>query len=121
MTKKEIICIRCPKGCHITVQSKNGDGITVIGNDCPRGIEYAKEEYSDPKRILPTTIRVTGGEMPLASVKTEKAIPKPLLLKAMAEIAEIEVAAPVRIGQVIRNDVMGTGVKLVATCHVAKK
>lgn len=121
MDRREIICVCCPKGCRITVQSENGNVISITGNDCPRGIEYAKEEFTNPKRILPTTIRVTGGIMPLASVKTEKAIPKLLLLKAMAEIAEIEVEAPVRIGQVIRDDVMGTGVKLVATCNVAKK
>ncbi|MBA7536509.1 hypothetical protein ES705_28773 [subsurface metagenome] len=61
-----------------------------------------------------------GGELPLVSVKTEKAIPKRLLLESMAEIAEIEVNAPVKIGQVIKDDLMGTGVSLVATRNVKK-
>jgi len=69
---------------------------------------------------LPTTVRVIGGELPLVSVKTEKAIPKRLLLKAMAEIAEIEVKAPVKIGRVIKDDLMGTGVSLVATRNIKR-
>ena len=63
---------------------------------------------------------VIGGELPLVSVKTEKAIPKRLLLEAMAEIAEIEVEAPVEIGQVIKDNLIGTGVKLVATRNIKK-
>jgi CxxC motif-containing protein len=63
---------------------------------------------------------VISGELPLVSVKTEKAIPKRLLLKAMTEIAEIEVKAPVEIGQVIKDDLMGTGVSLVATRNIKR-
>lgn len=121
MEEKEIICVSCPKGCPIIVQAKKGDIISIMGNDCPKGIEYAKAEFINPKRVLPTTVKVIGGEMPLASVKTEKAIPRRLLLKAMAEIAEIEVEAPIKIGQVIKDDLMGTGVSLIATCNVEKK
>ncbi|MBU1290273.1 DUF1667 domain-containing protein, partial [bacterium] len=115
MEEKEIVCVSCPMGCRMTVQAKEGDIISITGNDCPKGIEYAKEEFTNPLRILPTTVRVIGGELPLVSVKTEKAIPKGLLLKAMAEIAEIEVKAPIKIGQVIKDDLIGTGVSLVAT------
>ena len=61
-----------------------------------------------------------GGELPLVSVKTEKAIPKRLLLKAMAEIAQIEVKAPIEIGQVIKDDLMGTGVSLIATRNIKR-
>jgi len=109
MEGKEIICVSCPKGCRITIQNRdvtiqNRDGeiISITGNDCPRGIKYAEEEFINPLRILPTTVKVIGGELPLVSVKTEKAIPKRLLLKAMAEIAEIEMKAPIKIGQVIK-------------------
>jgi len=120
MEEKEIICVSCPMGCRITVQAKEGDIISITGNDCPKGIKYAKEEFINPLRILPTTVKVIGGEFPLVSVKTEKAILKRLLLKAMAEIAEIEVEAPVEIGQVIKDDLIGTGVKLVATRNIKR-
>ena len=118
MEGKEIICVSCPKGCRITVQSRGEEVISITGNDCSRGIKYAEEEFINPLRILPTTVKVIGGELPLVSVKTEKAIPKRLLLKAMVEIAEIEVKAPVKIGQVIKDDLMGTGVSLIATRNI---
>jgi len=120
MEQNKIICVSCPIGCRMTIQSKDGKITSVIGNACPKGIKYAEEEFINPLRILPTTVKVIGGELPLVSVKTEKAIPKKLLLEAMAEIAEIEVNAPVKIGQVIKDDLMGTGVSLVATRNVKK-
>ncbi|HDP36576.1 MAG TPA: DUF1667 domain-containing protein [Candidatus Atribacteria bacterium] len=120
MEEKEIVCVSCPMGCRITVQAKEGDIMSITGNDCPKGIEYAKKEFINPLRILPTTVKVIGGELPLVSVKTEKAIPKRLLLKAMVEIAEIEVKTPVKIGQVIKDDLMGTGVNLIATRNIKR-
>jgi len=104
----------------MTVQSKDGKITSVTGNTCPKGIKYAEEEFVNPLRILPTTVKVIGGELPLVSVKTEKAISKRLLLKAMVEIAEIEVNAPVKIGQVIKSDLLGTGVSLVATRNIKR-
>jgi len=120
MEGKEIICVSCPKGCRITVQNRGEEIISINGNDCPRGIKYVEEEFINPLRILPTTVKVVGGELPLVSVKTKKAIPKRLLLKAMVEIAEIEVKAPIKIGQIIKDDLMGTGVSLVATRNIKR-
>lgn len=120
MKKNKIICVSCPIGCRMTIQSKDGKITSTIGNACPKGIKYAEEEFINPLRILPTTVKVIGGEFPLVSVKTEKAIHKRLLLKAMTEIAEIEVKAPVKIGQVIKDDLMGTGVSLVATRNIKR-
>jgi len=120
MEDNKIICVSCPMGCRMTIQSKDGKIISVTGNTCPKGIKYAEEEFVNPLRILPTTVKVIGGELPLVSVKTEKAISKRLLLKAMVEIAEIEVNAPVKIGQVIKSDLLGTGVSLVATRNIKR-
>ena len=120
MEQNKIICISCPIGCRMTIQSKDGKITSIIGNACPKGIEYAEEEFINPLRILTTTVKVIGGELPLVSVKTEKAIPKRLLLKAMVEIAKIEVNAPVKIGQVIKDDLMGTGVNLIATRNIKR-
>jgi len=120
MEDNKIICVSCPMGCRMTIQSKDGKITSVIGNACPKGIKYTEEEFINPLRILPTTVKVIGGELPLVSVKTEKAIPKKLLLEAMAEIAEIKVNAPVKIGQVIKDDLMGTGVSLIATRNIKR-
>ena len=37
---KELICITCPKGCHLKVDEEHG--YTVTGNSCPRGEEYGR-------------------------------------------------------------------------------
>ena len=108
-------------GIKLDPVTRGGEEIvSITGNDCPKGIKYTKGEFINPLRILPTTVEVIGGEFPLVSVKTEKAIPKKLLLKAMAEIAEIEVKAPVDIGQVVKDDLIGTGVSLVATRNIKR-
>ncbi|MEA1940219.1 MAG: DUF1667 domain-containing protein [Candidatus Caldatribacteriota bacterium] len=120
MKSTSLVCIKCPKGCRITVKSKEDKIISITGNDCSRGVEYAREEFINPVRILPTTIKVLGGEFPLVSVKTEKAIPKELLLKAMEEIADIEVEAPIKIGQVIKDNLLETGIRLVATRNIRR-
>ena len=120
MEQNKIICVSCPIGCRMIIRSKDGKVTSVIGNACPKGIKYAEEEFVNPLRILPTTVKVIDGELPLVSVKTEKAIPKKLLLEAMAEIAEMEVKAPVKIGQVIKEDLLGTGVSLAATRNIKR-
>lgn len=117
---EEIICVSCPKGCRIKVESKNDEIIDIFGFGCKEGKRYAREEFKNPTRILPTTVKVKGGEFPLVSVKTKKGIPKDKLLKAMDVIAEIEVKAPVKIGDIILNDILNTGVELVATRNVEK-
>jgi len=118
---EEIICVSCPKGCRIKVESVDGQIKDVSGYNCKEGKRYAKEEFRNPTRILPTTVRVNKGEFPLVSVKTRKAIPKDKLLPAMDVIAEIEIEAPVEIGEVVLEDILNTGVDLVATRNVKKK
>ena len=55
---KNLICIVCPKGCHLCVDDENG--YTVTGNSCPRGAEYGKTELIDPRRIITSTVRITA-------------------------------------------------------------
>jgi CxxC motif-containing protein len=120
MSRTTIICIGCPKGCRINVESENGKITDISGYSCPIGQEYARKEFENPTRILPTTVMVKKGEIPLAPVKTAAPIPKKLLLKAMKEIAHIEVEAPIYTGQIIKKDLLGTGVDLIATRSIQK-
>ena len=119
--KEEIICINCPKGCRVEVEAENGEIIDMTGYECPLGKDYAAEEYKNPIRVLPTTVRVRGGEHPLVPVKSEKPISKGRLGQAMNELAEVEVKAPICVGDVVKEDIAGTGVDMVATRSVKKK
>lgn len=70
----ELICITCPKGCHLTVDEEND--YAVKGNACPRGAEYGKNELKNPKRVVTSTVKTTSEEHPRCPVKTNGAIPK---------------------------------------------
>ena len=110
---KELICIVCPKGCHLTVDEENG--YAVSGNNCPRGEEYGKNEVIAPKRTITSTVKVSGGLYPRLPVKTDKPIPKELIFEAMKLLDEVELTAPVKVGDVVIENVLGTGASFIAT------
>ena len=110
---KELICIVCPKGCHLKVDEENGYAVT--GNSCPRGAEYGKNELSNPTRMLTSTVCIESGVYPRLPVKTSQAIPKSLLFAAMDEIAKVRLTAPVTCGQVLISNLLDTGADLVAS------
>jgi len=118
MTEKRMICLSCPVGCQLTVTVENGEVLRVDGNACPRGDVYGRQEAIEPMRTLPTSVRVTAGTRDLVSVKTDRPIPLDLIPAAMDLIREISVEAPVRIHDVVLDDLLGTGAKLVATRDV---
>ena len=110
---KELICIVCPKGCHLTVDEENG--YAVSGNNCPRGEEYGKNEVIAPKRTITSTVKVSGGLYPRLPVKTDKPIPKELIFEAMKLLDKVELKAPVNVGDVVIENVLGTGASFIAT------
>jgi CxxC motif-containing protein len=113
--KFRLTCIICPLGCTIEV-TMEGDKITgVTGCTCPRGEEYAVQEVTEPKRVVMSVVKVKGGTFPTVSVKSDRPIPKELIPMVMKELAKVEVEAPVHVGQVIVENVLGTGANIVAT------
>lgn len=116
METKKITCIVCPKGCQIQVRLNNGEIVSIEGYECKRGIDYAKNEVLDPRRTLTTTLKLsTGGVLP---VRTKEPIPKKLLKKAMLETKDIIVEPPVKVGDVVVENIAGTGIDLIATGNV---
>ena len=115
---RELICINCPLGCGLTVTIKDGEVEKVQGNTCPKGEAYGKKEVTNPTRIVTSTVRVTGGALPVVSVKTASDIPKEKIMDCARVLKEIEVQAPVSIGDVMLEDVCGTGVPMIATKNV---
>ena len=120
MEKRNLTCIVCPMGCALEVTLEGGKVLSVTGNTCPRGEQYAREEYTHPTRVLTTTVRVEGGERPVVPVKTAAPIPKERLFDAMAEARSLSVRAPVRIGEIIKEDLCGTGIPLKAAADIGK-
>ena len=110
---KELICIVCPQGCHLKVDEENGYAVT--GNSCPRGAEYGKAELTHPARVVTSTVRCEGGLYPRCPVKTDRAIPKELIFQVMEALEGVALTAPVTVGQVVIENVCGTGASIVAT------
>ncbi|WP_297419837.1 DUF1667 domain-containing protein [Clostridium sp.] len=116
--ERELICISCPKGCHLKVDE---DRLSVSGNSCLKGAEYGVNEVTNPVRIITSTVKVEGGEVPVVPVKTQRAIPKGLSMKCMEEINKATVSAPVRVGDIVIKNVLETGVDIVATRSIHQK
>ena len=118
--EQTITCINCPVGCRMTVQlSDRGAFLSVTGNTCPRGANYARQECTLPLRTVTAVLPVTGSPVPL-SVKTAQPVPKSMIRDIMKYLSRVSVAAPVRIGQVIVPDILGTGSDVVATRSIEK-
>jgi CxxC motif-containing protein len=100
------------------VELKDGKIERIEGNRCPRGEAYAREEITDPKRVLATSVKVLGGDYPLVSVRTDRPIPKRLIPTIMEIVRGLCVKAPVEIGQVLVANLAGTGANLIATRRV---
>ena len=110
---KELICICCPMGCHLSVEMENGEVLSVSGNTCNRGKDYAVSEMTAPSRMVTSTIRtVEGISVP---VKTENAVPKDKIFETMDEIKRTVLHLPVKVGDVVIDHVAGTDVNVVAT------
>lgn len=115
---KEIICTVCPTGCTIRVEGENGNITSIEGFSCPRGKAYAENEFISPVRILTSTAKVKGAKTPLVAVRSKTPIPKDKLFDCMAEIRKLEIAAPIKRGDVLIADVCGTGVDIIASGDV---
>ncbi|WP_024856302.1 DUF1667 domain-containing protein [Ruminococcus albus] len=110
---RDLICINCPMGCEMTVEVENGKVISVSGNTCKRGEIYAESEISNPTRTITTTvISAEGRPVP---VKTAQPVPKDKISECTAAIKAAEIHLPVKVGQVIIDDLLGTGSQVTVT------
>lgn len=114
---KEFVCIVCPRGCKLRVDSDLYE-TAVSGNACARGKEYAIAEYTNPTRSVTVNIRVRGGTRRVVSAKTERPVSLAKVLPLARLAGKLTVDAPVKAGDVISNSLLGE--KIVATSSVAK-
>lgn len=113
--KEEVTCIICPNGCKIQVELKENDEVEVRGNACPEGKEYAIQEVKSPSRIIMSVLECEDCDIPTVSVKTDGPIPKEIIPEVMKRLSEITVENPVNVGDLILEDIAGTGVNVIAT------
>lgn len=115
MKETELVCVNCPKGCHVIVTLDDGKVTEVKGYSCEQGLTYARQEVIRPMRVLTSTVKLEGGMDRVIPVITDGEIPLDIWREAMAEIKTISVKAPIKINDIISKNFMDTGVDLIAS------
>ncbi|MCR4953094.1 MAG: DUF1667 domain-containing protein [Treponema sp.] len=123
--EKTMTCIVCPIGCELHIR-KIGSGnstsdFDVTGNNCKNGEKYAIQEETFPMRTLTTTVRVNNGTQPLVPVKSVPEIPKILQLECMEVLKRFTAQAPIKNGDILYPDILGTGANIIACESVEEK
>lgn len=111
---QKLTCISCPVGCRMTVTIEDGKVLKVEDFSCKRGEVYARQEAVQPMRMVTAVAKVKGSAVPV-SLKTQQPIPKDKIKACMAEVAALDLSLPILAGDVLKTDVAGTGVSLIAT------
>lgn len=104
--KRNLTCIICPLGCSLTAVLENGT-VSVSGNTCPRGAEYAKNECTNPVRTVTATVSCGAARLP---VKTDGPIPKAEIFSCMEIIHALKAQAPVKIGDILCETPWGANI-----------
>lgn len=113
----EMLCTMCPKGCKLLIEM-SGEKVNVTGNGCTNGAIAAAQEKTLPKRIFTTTVKVSGSKEILVPVRSERPMPRNLFLKVVKECSKITCKTPVSCGQVIIENVLDSGVNIIASGSV---
>ena len=108
---RELICITCPRGCHLTVD----DDLNVTGNFCPRGAVYGKNEVTNPVRMVTSTVKTNSESEPRLAVHTSKPIPKGMIFDIMNEIKKASIKVPVQMGDVVIKNILDLDVDIIAS------
>ncbi len=115
--EKKFICISCPKGCHLVVDV---DKRIVSGNSCKRGEAYGLSEAIAPVRTITSVVKINNSDIKMLPVKSDKPIKKELNFMCMKEINKVTLDAPVKIGDIVIKNVLGTDVNIVASRNADK-
>ena len=110
--EKVLTCIECPIGCNVKVQMDGDKVVSVTGNACPRGKMYAENEVVCPKRVVTSTVRAENGVF--VPVKTDKPVRKSEIFKVMEIINRTTCKLPVKIGDILVENIDGDANLIVA-------
>jgi CxxC motif-containing protein len=118
---ESFVCIGCPIGCPLQLTHEGTEIREITGHECNRGAKYARQEFTDPRRGMSTTVAIDGARWRRLPVKVTRPLPKDRVLEAARLIHQIRVVAPVRVGQILLEDLLGeAGVAVVATRSMAR-
>lgn len=118
---RKLVCTGCPIGCPLQLDHQGEQIVEISGHDCDRGAKYAKQEFTDPRRMLSTTVAIDGAFWSRLPVKASAAVPRDRVMEAARVIHALRVEAPVDVGQVLLRDLLGeSGIDVVATRSIRR-
>ncbi len=120
MEKRELTCIQCPLSCRITVHGE-GDQLGFSGNQCKQGIEYARQEVTNPTRTLTTTVVTVFPDFPVLPVRTAGEVPLGKIFEIMKVIRAVQVEQRLKPGDAILENIAETGTALIATADMCEE
>lgn len=100
-------CILCPNGCQLEWT----DG-KIVGNRCPRGAAFGRQEREAPERSVTTVILTEAGT--LLPVRTDKPVPKEMALDIIEFCKRQVVATECCLNDVLFENVLATGANIIA-------
>jgi len=109
----DLVCIGCPKGCHLHVDETNDYEVTGYG--CNIGKEYGRNELLNPTRVLTTTVKINNGIHNRLPVRSNNPLPKEKLLEASLSLNNIVVTSPIKKGDIIVKNILNTGVDIISS------
>ncbi|MVB10103.1 hypothetical protein CAFE_07770 [Caprobacter fermentans] len=119
MDTRKLVCTVCPNSCGITVElNEKAEAVRVLGNKCPRGEAFARQEITCPVRVITSTalLRCEDGREALLPVRSSEAFALSKHARAMELLRHVTVRSPVRMGDIIIRNLLDTGVDLIASC-----
>ena len=115
----KLVCINCPRGCNLNVETVNGE-IEVTGNFCPRGKQYAIAEMTNPLRIVTSTVAIVSDTYCRLPIITSKPVPKAMIMDVIKALKDVEVKAPIKMGDVVVSNVCDLDVDIIASKSIEK-
>jgi len=122
MNQKTFTCIGCPIGCPLQLTHEGTEILEIEGHACNRGAKYARQEFTDPRRSMSTTIAIEGARWARLPVKVTAPVPKDRVVEAARAIHALRARAPVKLGDVLLENLLGEqGVNVVACKTMARE
>lgn len=118
---QEMVCITCPLGCRMELDIEDGALKAVRHNSCKRGIEYANQEFYDPRRMVTATASITGGLVDRIPVRTSTPLPIKHIPSLLRNVYRLQLAAPLPIGSVVIKNIADTGIDVITTRNLHNK
>lgn len=114
---KKLVCIVCPNSCELEINETEG-GLSVSGNKCKRGVTFATDEMTAPKRTISSVVKTAFTAVPVLPVRVSAEIPKERIFDVMREINHVTVEKRLKRGDVVIQNVLSLGVDVIAASGI---